>query len=82
MECSDINLLLNVLNNEQRTIFREIEKTVYKVNNCTNSIDFLNYCLHQRFLNFLEIGTGCIFMKLLADHQLKMQNFIWQSYPK
>ena len=46
MENNDLNQILYQLNNKEKTLFRNIEKKLFKLNNCNNSIDFLNYYIY------------------------------------
>ena len=50
MENNDLNQILYQVNNKEKTLFRNIEKTLFKLNNCNNSIDFLNYCINNGLL--------------------------------
>ena len=48
---NNMNNILYTLNNEQKTTVRYIEKTIYKLNNCNNSIDFITHCVNNGLIS-------------------------------
>ena len=41
MENINFNYILNQLNYEEKNVLRVLEKIIYKINKCANSVDFL-----------------------------------------